>query len=299
MKAPLGNFFSFSRQERRGLVALLCLIVAGIVLWQAIPYFVHPDVPAGEAQFVKAWQDWTKQQESGKETAHHDISNVAAGQLFDFDPNEIDSNGLQQLGLSVKTTHMLLNWRRKGKVFYQKEDLRTLYTLSTQDYERLAPYIRILQTRPAYQYTDYRAAHEQPLPPLPDKINLNLCDSALLVRLKGIGPTLAHKLIERRNALGGFLDYTQLLEVYKFPDSTFEYLKLHLELRPADIRKLNLNTVTEEELSRHPYIGAQMAQHIVMLRGGLSKYEKTAQLRQVPLMNEEKYRKIAPYCTTE
>jgi len=42
-------------------------------------------------------------------------------------------------------------------------------------------------------------------------IDLNGVDSATLVRLRGIGPTLAHKIIDRRAALGGFVQHEQLL----------------------------------------------------------------------------------------
>jgi DNA uptake protein ComE-like DNA-binding protein len=42
-----------------------------------------------------------------------------------------------------------------------------------------------------------------------------------------------------------------------------------------------------------------MAKNILLLRKGLNKYENIGQLRQVPLMNEEKYRKIAAYCTID
>jgi len=297
MRAPFQSFFSFSRSERLGLVALLGLVFICSIVSLIIPLVVHPDTRAEDAAFAKAWQQWLAQQQP--ETQQDRATITAAAVLFSFDPNTADSTTLLQLGLNSKTTHMLLNWRRKGKVFRNKEDLRALYTLRAEDYERLAPFINIKQTNPEIPFDHNKYAEASPLPPLPEHIDLNHCDSALLVRIKGIGSTLAHRIIERRNTLGGFIMHSQLMEVYKFPDTTFAYLQQLFTINPADIHKIDLNKATLEQLSTHPYIGLQMAQNILQLRTGLSKYEKTAQLRQVPLMNEEKYRKIAPYCTTE
>ncbi|MBS1783775.1 MAG: helix-hairpin-helix domain-containing protein, partial [Bacteroidetes bacterium] len=62
---------------------------------------------------------------------------------------------------------------------------------------------------------------------------------------------------------------------------------------------IRLNTATLHELKSHPYIGEKMAQHIILYRDGLGHYTEIEQLRQVPLMNEEIYRKIAPYFVLE
>ena len=51
----------------------------------------------------------------------------------------------------------------------------------------------------------------------------------------------------------------------------------------------------EELLARHPYIKKYMAANIIKLRNDLKKFSKIDDLRLVPLINEEKYRKIAPY----
>jgi len=93
----------------------------------------------------------------------------------------------------------------------------------------------------------------------------------------------------------GFLQVAQLKEVYGFPDSTYQVLKNRFIVDSSKVKKLNVNMATEAELAQHPYIGKQMARNIIILRNGLQSFENIEQLRQVPLINEEKYRKIAPY----
>jgi len=63
---------------------------------------------------------------------------------------------------------------------------------------------------------------------LPDSIDINTADSAILVRLKGIGPATAGKIVAKRKESGPFTNIDQLLEVRHFPDATFKILKGHL-----------------------------------------------------------------------
>jgi len=58
--------------------------------------------------------------------------------------------------------------------------------------------------------------------------DLNTIDSFNLVHLKGIGPVLAHKILEKRRKSGAFTSYDQLLEIHHFPEATFTVLKQHI-----------------------------------------------------------------------
>lgn len=291
MKSIFKSFFIFSRKEQYGIIGLVSLIclVFGISFY--IRNYVQPKVNIEEEKLNIAWQKLQSEQQNQNTES---TASTSLSEPFYFDPNTLDSMGFIQLGLSAKTTKYLLNWRSKGKYFYKKEDLKALYSLSESEYNRLSPYIQIKESEANNHFTQY----EKPLP-LPAHINLNKTDSVTLVRLNGIGALLAHKIVDYRRGLGGFLKHEQLLEIYKFPDSTFAYLKEKLTINPSEIEKIKLNSCTEAQLSRHPYIGEKMAKNILLLRKGLNKYENIQQLRQVPLMNEEKYRKIAVYCTID
>lgn len=287
MRKALDSFFSFSRPERTGIVFFLSLILSLVLLWRCMQYLVRPDFTEEKQQDLLARWNAVKVREQ------NNAAPIAYGSavLFPFDPNTIDSAGILRLGLSPRIAKGWLNWRRHGKKFYEKEDLKPLYNLSAEDYARLEPYIAIHTERPAPYPGFERSRYE----PLPASINLNTADSALLVRLNGIGPVLAHKIVERRKLLGGFLNHEQLLEIYRFPDTTFRMLREKLVIDRKEIRLIHLNTAGLEELQRHPYIGEKTARNIVLYRDGLKRFDNMEQLRQVPLMNEEIYRRIAPY----
>ena len=288
-------FATYSTAERKGIASLSILLVLLIITKALLPIFIKPKANLDSAKYAAAWE---KIKAYNTEKAIAADSPLPDAVLFPFDPNTLDSVGFLKLGMRPKTVHMLLNWRNHGKHFYKPEDLKGLYTLTEEEYAKLAPYIAITGggSRPGYMPHSWPSNN---YPPLPAVIELNTADSFTLVRLNGIGPTLAHKITERRKLLGGFLRHDQLLEVYKFPDSTYAMLQQRLRISPQGFRKLNINTATTEELAAHPYIGAKVAANIVMMREGLKSFSKIEQLRQVPLMNEEIYRKIAPYCSVE
>jgi len=68
---------------------------------------------------------------------------------------------------------------------------------------------------------------------LPDSININTADSATLVRLRGIGPATARKVVQRRTEVGLFTDIEQLREVGSFYDTVFILLRQHLYIGEA------------------------------------------------------------------
>ncbi len=204
---------------------------------------------------------------------------------FYFDPNTLDAIGFAKLGLREKTIKMILNYRIKGGHFYKTADFAKVWTLSEQEYNQLKAFIQ-LSTFENNTISKSQAIRQ---------IDWNSIDSATLTRVNGIGPYIAHKLISYRNLLGGYIKSEQLLEAYKLKDSLYTYIVAMSVFNPVYLEKIPINTIAELELSKHPYIGDKMAKNIILLRSSFKKFDKIEQLKQVPLMNEEKYRKIAPY----
>ena len=298
MKQIATSFFSLSRVERAGFLFITIILLLLTLIWQTMELWYHPAQPdqAESRRLAAAYESFRSMQIADDHGAA-EIEPPVAIHLAPFDPNTLDSTGFLRLGLAPRVVKSLLNWRRHGKHFYKKEDLRPLYGLTTEAYDRLAPFITIAQTENPYLSGSYRRYER--LAPLPAFLDLNTTDSATLVRLNGIGPTLAHKIVSRRAALGGFLKHQQLMELYKFSDTTFNYLCKILIIHPENIKKIGLNTSTQEQLQAHPYVGEKIAKNILLLRSGIKRFDNIGQLRQVPLMNEEIYRKIAPYFTID
>lgn len=91
------------------------------------------------------------------------------------------------------------------------------------------------------------AAKSRPLEPL----DLNTLDSTGLVKLPGIGPATAIKIIRYRERLGGYTQISQLTEIEGLPDSL---MKWFIITDTVPIRKVPVNKATLTELRRHPIL---------------------------------------------
>jgi DNA uptake protein ComE-like DNA-binding protein len=216
-----------------------------------------------------------------------DISSSTFNELhpYLFDPNTLDSIGFVELGLREKTIKIICNYRRKGGHFYKPEDFAKVWTLSKQEFAQLRDFIQVASygspSKSSYQAIQH--------------IDWNTIDSASLTRVNGIGPYIAHKLLMYRDLLGGYFNGDQLKEAYRLNDTLFAHILNMSSFNQSGIKKIYINSISESDLAKHPYIGDKMGKNILLLRSSFKKFEKIEQLKQVPLMNEEKYRKIAPY----
>lgn len=301
--AQQDNGFQFSRKSRAGALMLLGILLILAVIWRLLPAMIPPKNDPREKELQLAWEQFKKENitesppdEYDGEPRHYEKSRAASppAHMALFDPNTATEEELVALGLPLRTARTLIKYRSKGGRFRRSEDLHKLYTLSKEDYGRIAPYVHIPEEPGRNNTPAAIPAFNKP----EQVIELNGADAAALIALRGIGPGYSRRILGFRDALGGFLKVEQLQEVYGFPDSTYQQLKDRLTVDPARIKKINVNMATEEELGRHPYIGRKLAAGIIKLRNDLQNYADIEQLRQVPLINEEKYRKIAPYLST-
>ena len=71
----------------------------------------------------------------------------------------------------------------------------------------------------------------------------------------------------------------------------------HLYANPADIRQMDLNSVTLDQLKRHPYLDYYQAKAIVQLREDAGAYHHIEEILKIPIIDNETYTHIAPYLT--
>jgi competence ComEA-like helix-hairpin-helix protein len=208
---------------------------------------------------------------------------------FKFDPNTLDSAGFKKLGLGDKLIHTLLNYRNKGGRFYNQESLRRIYGLREEEYQQLEPYIAIAGANRFQQRTAELL-----------EIELNSADTAQLVKLRGIGSKLSMNIVQYRKQLGGFIRVEQLKEVYGISDETFAMIKPSIKINKSLVKKIRLNEATLAEINQHPYLHGEIGRAIVEFRKKNAYHlNDVAQLKEIELINEEIFRKIAPYLTIQ
>jgi competence ComEA-like helix-hairpin-helix protein len=143
--------------------------------------------------------------------------------------------------------------------------------------------------------TNIKAIISRPPSKTSQKTDLNSADSQNLVKLPGIGPTLSARIIKYRNKLGGFYTREQLKEVYGIPDSTYEKIKMQLEVQPTSIKKICLNLVDEKTIATHPYVGWNDAKIIIRYRQANGYFKNAEDLASVWAMDKKNLERLLPY----
>ena len=131
-------------------------------------------------------------------------------------------------------------------------------------------------------------AKTRPLSPL----DLNTVDSSGLVRLPGIGPAYALRIMRYREQLGGYTAVSQLAEIEGLPDSLMEWFKITDSI---PVRKIPVNTSTLTELRYHPYLDFYQARAIVEYRKERGNIKGPEQLSFMEEFTEQDLERLLPY----
>jgi len=290
----LRSYFGFTKQQGRGLFVLVCFC-AGIVLFRLfLPLFeTKPNLLLNNLPNLIRDTINSPEKKNPAET----LSTKQQLKLFVFDPNTIPYDQVLQLGIKPSSAKAWLNFRNKGFVFRAKKDLMKVYGVTSEDYERLEPFIKITseanrtEARPV---TTPTVPLTQPKKTSVKTIELNSADSLTLLELNGIGPTFAKRIIKYRDLLGGFSNINQLKEVYGFTDESFEKIAPNITINAGLIRKLRLNTADFKTLNRHPYLSYELTKQVVNAR----KKQPLDEGAFKALINDEAlFQKLSPYCS--
>ncbi len=220
-------------------------------------------------------------------------------ELFNFDPNNLNSEGWKRLGIKDKTIQTINNYLSKGGHFYKKEDLQKIYGFSQKDFDRLLPFI-ILKSKQNQQFPDKdniiaAAPVKNFSKPRFEIIDINNADTTAFISLSGIGSKLANRIISYRQSLGGFYSIEQIAEVYALPDSTFQKIRPRLSLSSVSVKLININTSSKDELKIHPYIRWNLANAIVEYRNQHGEFNTIEDLLKIRVITEEIFEKVKPY----
>jgi competence ComEA-like helix-hairpin-helix protein len=129
-------------------------------------------------------------------------------------------------------------------------------------------------------------------------VELNSADSLTLIKIRGIKGFYSKKIIEHREELGGYASKEQLMELYKFDKEKFDAVEKYVTVDISKIKKININTCTAKEL-KHPYLNWNAVNGIISYREKHGKFKNIEDIKKTDLVDDETYRKIAPYLKTE
>ncbi len=289
------SYFNLNQRERTGLIALQILLFVFLLLSFLIPIFQKRQPITYE---LIQWESDTVQKyaESISSPSATRTKPATTISYFYFDPNILTKQEWMRLGISEKQAQVILNYVQKGGRFRKKEDLFKIYSLSKQEVERLLPYVSIAETLPNQIPNIYKPSHSNPIKPKELlAININLADSLQFESLHGIGPAYARRIINFREALGGFYNIQQLKEVYGIPAELIDHLAPQLQIQGHDLRKIIINQSSTDELGKHPYIKYKRAKLIVAYRNQHGSFQSIEDLKKIHSLDDDFFTKIEPY----
>lgn len=219
-------------------------------------------------------------------------------ELFFFDPNIITSDDWKRLGLREKTINTILNFISKGGKFRQPDDIKKIWGLHEDEIQRLMPYVRITSNNPPAENSKQLpvfARNDQKRPV--ETVDINVADTTELIRLPGIGPKLSNRIINFRERLGGFYNIEQVSETFGLHDSVFQKIKPLFQLHDKNIRQLNINTASLDELKQHPYIRYNLANLIIQYRTQHGNFAAISDIKKIMTVTDDLYDKLSPYLT--
>lgn len=294
------DYLTFTRKDRVGVFAILFLIMLAFLLPRFFPKKDQQLFEEHKDALVMAIDSVSTEETEPSLSTPEPSANTAASRLFPFDPNTLDEKGWQELGLPPRVAKTILKYRSKGGQFRKPEDLQKIWSLPDGFFERVAPYIRI-QSNSAT--ADGNIEHAEPYKTAkpfvreerkPSVVNINEADTAAWIALPGIGSKLAMRIVTFREKLGGFYSIQQIAETYGIHDSVFQKIKNRLVVT-GEVKRLNVNTATKDELKTHPYIRWQLANAIVEFRNQHGEFKTAEDLKKIALVDEALLQKLTPY----
>lgn len=322
------DYFGFSHKESRGFIVLIFLLLLCLL----IPFlyrFLGDRKPVDTSVADQRKLDSLlalMHAEEAKQPAFADRSErekttaerFSEPKLFNFDPNTVSVAGWQQLGLPRWMAERINKYRSKGGQFRKKEDLLKIYDFPPDLYDQLEPYITLKETPRSDRFNNDRfgsgkpyanepyksgdrssfserpAYPERPARPVIQPFDINTADTSQLIALKGIGSTLAARIVKYRDGLGGFITPEQFRDVYGLDSVALVELQKFAQIRSA-VRKISINTASAEDLDRHPFLSRRQAQIIVSYREQHGAYSSAESLKPIRILDAKTIEKIAPY----
>jgi len=291
--------FGFTKKELNGLIVFLFLIIVISFFPFIYSCFKEPEVYNFDdfKKEIAAFEASAVKEEDAryyKKYDKRDYDKPAKPQYFSFNPNGLPEESWKRLGLMHWQIRMIKNYESKGGRFYKKEDLQRIYSIKPEDYARLEPYINIpkdFSTPKFDKKFDSGSGFKKKF----EKVEINSADSAQLEALKGIGAAFATRIIKYRNRLGGFHSPGQLMEVYGLDSAKYAVLQEQISFSQANLQRLNVNTISVDELKKHPYLSYKQANAIVQYRKQHGLYRSSEDLRKIIILPEAVIKKIEPY----
>ncbi len=286
-----------SKRERIGLITLISLLSIGLML----PFFIHQFNKTNKSNTIPIIEIPLKNdsilENKIKLTKHNSKSHkkiqVNENTSIQVNPNVMNLPQALSIGMPVKNFKTLQKYLSTGAKIKSPNDLKKIYGLKESTFNRIVSHIYIpkdsIIKNESLKNNDFSKLKKEL-----NSIEINSANIEDYKSLPGIGDKLAERIIKFRNGLGGFINTSQIKEVYGINDSIYNKIHPLITCTPVII-KIKINSSDKDELSAHPYINYKQAEFILQFRRQNGPIKNFNELSQTNFFTEEWLKKIQDY----
>ena len=180
--------------------------------------------------------------------------------------------------LTKRQAEVFIRWRNQSG-FRDMEEVRACYVVDDSVATLLEPYIIFPEREPS--------TFEAP-------VEINSADSALLIKVVGIGPKTVNTIMQYRQQRGGFYSVKQLAEVEGMTETNYEKILQQVRCDSGKIRKVDLNSCVAKDLI-HPYITKIHIRKIIRQRQLSGGWRDIQELVDQNIFTAEEAERLSPY----
>lgn len=281
--------FVISKRSKRGLLVLILASLGLIFFPRVYMFFQKKEAFVINSEQIAEFERTHKKFKKRNYSNYYSKKKKYKAPDSKFNPNNYSLSDWMNLGLSEKQSVVVLKFTSRG--IYSEEDLKRIFVIPDVLFELIRDsvvYSERFQNSPN-QESFKKQAKQITL------INLNTADTTEFMKIYGIGAFYAKQIIRYREKLGGYLTKEQLFEVWKMTTEAYDKIKDHVFISEKDVKRININSVTIEELKVHPYLKWNQANSIVKMRIQRNGFKNIEEIKESVLIDSETYEKLFPY----
>ena len=272
---PQGPFRFILSKPQRGAVLILLVLLIAVQLYRLLVN--SPELSPVDLSQAQSYQTQLDSLRI-KENAQTPI-------VYQYNPNYLTDYRAYTLGLPPEAFDKLLRYRQTNSYVNTPKQFQEVTKLSDSLMEKLLPQLKF--SKPLYKSkTKNRIVLKK---------DINKASASDFQEVSGIGAVLSERIIKYRSFLSGFSVLEQCYEVYGLDSLVVQRLWERFEIQsPPEIERLDLTTVSLQELEQIPYLNRADARKIIAYRTK-NKGISTATLSELFVNSPNKLQRIKLY----
>ena len=272
---PQGPFRFILSKPQRGAILILLVLLIAVQLYRLLVN--APELSPVDLSQTQSYQTQLDSLRT-KENAQTPI-------VYQYNPNYLTDYRAYTLGLPTEAFDKLLRYRQTNSYVNTPKQFQEVTKLSDILMEKLLPQLKF--SKPLYKSkTKNRIVLKK---------DINKASASDFQEVSGIGAVLSERIVKYRSYLSGFSVLEQCYEVYGLDSLVVQRLWERFEIQSLpEIERLDLTTVSLQELEQIPYLNRADARKIIAHRTK-NKGISTATLSELFVNSPNKLQRIKLY----